>query len=226
MDKIRVVAVDDTPLIRQAISSLIDPQPHIDLVGMGKTGDDVFILLEEHEPDVLLLDLSMPQNEDPDDETRFRALPTIDRLLETYPETRIIVLSSHRIPSLIQTAREKGIPGYLLKSDDLSVHLAAAIMTVAKGAIYFSESIGPQAVKTKNGRSQNVELSDRQIDVLNAIYSAPDASYARLASDLGIKETTLKSHLSRAFSALGVTNKTAAVLKGLELGIIHKNYEA
>ncbi len=220
MDKIRVAAVDDAPLIRQAIETLIDPIAEMELVAMGKVGADVMPLVEEYEPDVLLLDLSMPQNEELIDKTRFNALLAIDQVLEKYPKTRIVVLSSHRIQTLIHKARNKGIPGYLLKSDDLSIHLPEAITTVYKGGIYFSETIGQQVFRTEN---EQIELSPRQVAVLNAIYSAPDASYAELANALEIKEATLKYHLKRTFDLLGVTNKTAAVLKSLDLGFIHNN---
>lgn len=220
---IRVVAVDDTPLIRHAIHSLIAEQPAIDLVAEGSTGDDVLRLVEKHVPDVLLLDLSMPQNAEEPAEGRFRALPTIDRLNELYPHIKIIVLTSHYLSTLVRKAREKGISGYLLKDDDLSLHLPAAIQAVHKGSVYFSETITDRMFNGEN-RAAGADLTRRQIAVINAIYRSPDASYASLATELEIKEPTFKSHLAKAFAALGVTNKTAAVLKCLELGLIHQSY--
>ena len=208
-------------LIRHAIRSLLDRHPHIELVAEGTAGIDVTNLVEQYKPDILLLDLSMPQSHQPEEShIKFRAMPTIERLAKSYPQTQIILLTSHHIPALVSKARHTGIPGYLLKSDDLSMHLHSAIESVAKGGIYYSETISKHILSARSDDLVRGDLSDRQLEMILAIYRHPDASSVELAKQLGIKESTFKTHLQRAYKVLGVTNKTAAVVKCIQLGRI------
>lgn len=221
MNVITIVAVDDHPLIRQAIRSLVDEREDMSLVGEGSTGEDVLALVEQHKPDVLLLDLSMPQSTRQEGQ-RFQALPIISGLVKQSPETAIIILTQHYVPVLIKGALNRGVKGYLLKSDDLSLNLPSAIESVKKGGVYFSETIAQKLFGDDNDKNEIVKnLTQRQIEVLNAIYSDADAPYAEHARNLNITESTFKSHLTKAFIALGVTNATAAMIRCRELGIVN-----
>ncbi|MCB0019084.1 MAG: response regulator transcription factor [Anaerolineales bacterium] len=217
---ITVVVVDDHHLIRQGVRNLLVPRDDMELVGEGATGDDVLALMEQHTPDVLLIDLSMPQSgAGGSTEKQFKALPTIARLSKSYPDTAIIVLTQHFVPVIIRGAIDLGVKGYLLKSDDLSLNLPSAVATVSKGGVYFSETIGEELFgKSKADRA--VDLTARQIEILTTIARLPDDSYASQAASLGITESTLKNHLTKAFKALGVKNITAAIIRCMQLGII------
>ena len=219
MKMIKIVTVDDHPLIRQAVRSLVDEREDMNLVGEGSSGKEVTPLVEQHKPDVLLLDLSMPQSVG-QERQRFQALPTISRLVERCPETAIVILTQHYVPVLIKGAIKRGVKGYLLKSDDLSLNLPSAIETVSKGGVFFSETISRNLFGGPKGKSETVNLTERQIEMLNAIYSSPDAPYSEHARNLNITESTFKSHLTKAFKALGVTNVTAAMIRCMELGIV------
>ncbi len=221
MKTISIIAIDDHPLIRQAIKSLVSAKENMSLVAEGAVGSDALKLIEQHRPDVLLLDLSMPQNED-DTEERFQALPAISSLMAKYPDISIIILTQHYVPVIIRGAIDRGVSGYLLKSDDLSLNLPGAIETVAKGGVYFSETIS-QHLFQKEARDgkETVNLTERQIDILTAIYNSPDAPYSEHAKNLGIKVTTFKAHLTKVYKALGVTNATSAIIRCMELGIIN-----
>lgn len=220
MKTITIVAVDDYPLIRQAVRSLVHEREDMKLVGEGSTGVDVLALVEQHKPDVLLLDLSMPQGSEQEGQ-RFQALPTISRLVKRCPETSIIILTGYYVPALIKGAISRGVKGYLLKSDDLSLNLPSAIETVSKGGVYFSETVSQNLFGSGKDKREMVSLTERQIEVLNAIYSAPDALYVEHARNLNITESAFKSHLTKAFKALGVTNVTAAMIRCMELGIFN-----
>jgi len=217
---ITVVAVDDHHLIRQGVRSLLEPREDMELVGEGSTGDDVLSLVEEFKPDILLLDLSMPQSgTDGASGEQFKALPTIARLTKTHPDTDIIVLTQYFVPVIIQGAIDLGVKGYLLKTDDLSLNLPSAVDTVSRGGVYFSETIG-QELFGKSRTEREVNLTARQIQILSTIAQNPDDSYVSHAMNLGITESTLKNHLTKAFRALGVTNNTAAIIRCIQLGII------
>lgn len=220
MKQIKVVCVDDHSLIRQAIRSLIDGRINMVLIGEGSKGADVFPLLDMHKPDVLLLDLSMPQ--DDDDSKRFQSLPTISKITENY-DTKVIILTQNWVPALIQGVMRNGVNGYLLKSDDLSMNIPSAIESVSKGGVYFSETISQQLFAEQNGIGGS-QLRERQIQVLSTIFDNPDASTKDMANTLGITEATVKSHLTKSFRVLGVSTRTAALIRCLELGIFQKKW--
>lgn len=218
MRTITIVTVDDHPLIRQAVRSLVEEQENMLLVGEGSTGEDVLALVEQYAPNVLLLDLSMPRSASQNGE-RFQALPTISQLSEQYPETAVIVLTQHVVPALIGGAISRGVKGYLLKSDDLSLNLPGAIEAVNRRGVFFSETIAQKLFSDERGR-ETVDLTERQIEVLNTIYNRPDASYSEHARNLNITESAFKAHLGKAFRILGVTNVTAAMIRCMELGLV------
>ena len=147
---ITVVVVDDHPLIHEAVQSLIDKHEDIELVGTGLDGDDVFHLVETHKPDILLLDLEMPQSRTGNTGQRFRALPTIAQLRKKYPQTAPIILSQHLLRPLINRAVEYGLRGYLLKSDGLSLEVPDAVRRVSQGGLAFSETIRQQVFAENN----------------------------------------------------------------------------
>jgi DNA-binding NarL/FixJ family response regulator len=221
MNKISVVTVDDHPLIRRAIAGELEEQEDMALVAEGCSGDDVLALVQQHRPDVLLLDLNMPRSIHGDKNERFHAFPTIARLRDEYPETAVVVLTQHLKPLLLQGALAQGVSGYLLKGDDLSLNLSEAVRAASKGGMYLSETAHRFLDGSRTHPPEYViELRPRQMDVLNAIFSNPNASYSELAELLEITESTFKAHLSNVFSALGVNNATAAVLRCIELGIM------
>lgn len=218
--KLTVVAVDDHPLNHVAIKSLLDETNELTLVGQGNSGEDVLQLVEMHRPDVLILDLGMPQKADAGDGSeRFLPLPTLATLSDLYPSTGVIVLSQYLHRGIIQEAIRIGVRGYLLKSDDLSLNLADAVTTVGKGGVFFSNEFsrdlfqGPTRVKVN-------PLTKRQQEIIQAIAREPDASYAQIAASLFITESTLKGHLNKAFRALDVTNFTACLITCMHKGLV------
>lgn len=221
---ITVVAIDDHPLIRQAVRSMLALNDEIVLVAEGSAGEHLFPLVAEHRPDVLILDLGLPQtSNDSTYDQNFQVLPAVARLHQEYPETAVIILSQHIITSLVHQANEVGVKGYLLKSDDLSLNLPDAIETVSMGGVFFSESISQ--VLFDGGTPPDPILTERQREIVLAIASAPDASYAEHAAALQIAEATLSNHLSRIFRKLGVKSLTACVVRCIELGIVPVEHE-
>lgn len=217
---ITVICVDDHPLIRSAVRSLLEPKDHIDLVAEGSVGAHVSQLVEKHRPDVLILDMGMPMTEEPKAEERFFPLPTVARLNREYPATAVIFLTQYASPVLIKSAIELGVRGYLLKSDNLSLHLPEAVEVVYRGGVYFSRQISDLLFKTDHHSPPSALLSTRQLEIILAIAKAPDITYQQLAYELSITESTLKGHLNKAFKALEVTNITACIITCMQLGLI------
>ena len=219
-ESIRVVVVDDHYLIHEAIRSILAERKDIRLVAKGAVGDHVIPLVETYRPDVLILDLNMPQSEQPTEgANRFAILPTIVQISEEYPETAVIILTQHDFSAVIRKAVEYGVSGYILKSDDISLNLANAIDTVCQGGVYYSQTILQRLRQNQKGHPP-ASLTKRQIDVLSVTRRHPNASYRENAARLGIRESTFKTHLQGAFRALGAKNTTAAILQCLELGLL------
>ena len=218
MEKITVVSVDDHLLINQAIKNALEPHEGVEVVAQGSVGDDVLALVDKYQPTVLILDISMPQSRHASSKGQFQALPTIARLQKSYPETRIIILTQFFAPGIIHGAIDLGVKGVILKSDALSLNIPQAVLMVSQGSVAFSETVS-QEIFGRNGQERN-PLTKRHLDILSVIATDPGAPYAVHAKSLGISESTLKNHLTKIFSILGVPNITSALLQAMKLGLI------
>ena len=218
---IEVVAIDDHHLIRQGIRSLLAKSEAVTLVDEGWVGDHLMMLVERHVPDIVLLDLEMSQAETTDRGSKrpFRAFPAVAQLSETYPEVRVIIISQHTSPALVEGAMKAGVCGYLLKDDALSLHLIEAIRTVHMGGFYLSGEVSEQLVNLKLD-SPTPQLTKRQLEIIQVVATFPNRSYTQHAQALGISENTFSNHLRHIFEKLEVTNVTAAVVKGIQLGVV------
>lgn len=217
---ITVVSIDDHPLIRTAIRSLLDSQEDIQLVAEGAAGEHVLTLIEKHQPNVLILDLAMPQLEHDSSGDRFPVLQTVAQLNRDFPETAVIFLTQYASQSMSQQAISLGVRGYLLKSDDLSMNLPGAIEAVYRGGVYFSKEISQLLFQPVHQADASSILSERQKEIILAIAQTPDVTYQQIAYTLSITESTLKGHLNKAFKALDVTNITACIITCMQRCLI------
>ncbi|UCC53808.1 MAG: response regulator transcription factor [Anaerolineaceae bacterium] len=217
MDTIKVVSIDDHPLIHEAIRSLLSRYEHIDHVGEGYVGDHVLPLVEKHDPDVIILDLIMPQSDVR--EGSFTPLQLLSELRQQFQEVSVIILSQYLHRGIAQVAIEHGVKGYLLKSDNLSLNLPIAIEHIYKGGVYFSTAFSQEMFSRRDPQQANL-LTERQKEVILAVAKAPDLSYAQIAANLHLETRTVKGHLSNAYKVLGVTNITACIIRCMQIGII------
>ncbi|MFZ1397673.1 MAG: response regulator transcription factor [Candidatus Promineifilaceae bacterium] len=217
---ITVVSIDDHPLIRTAIRSLLESQENIQLIAEGSAGEHVLPLVKEHEPDVLILDLMMPQWEHASSGERFPVLQTVAQLHKNFPETAVIFLTQYVSEALSQQAIRLGVRGYVLKGDDLSLNLPGAIEAVYRGGVYFSKEISQKLFSPIQQPTTEPILSERQKEIILVIAQSPDATYRHLARQLSISESTLKGHLNNIFKALDVGNITACIITCMQRGLI------
>ena len=221
-EHIKAVIIDDDPLHRQGILHQLNAVDDIALVGIGTVGDHLFELVEQHQPDIIILDLNMPQRQGSKNYD-FKALPAIARVNEMYPGTLIIVISQYISLTLIRGAFETGIRGYILKDDDEAIfEIADAVRQVKRGQPVLSNAIRQEMFKSRYP-TDLVEFTKQQTKVMRQLASDLDASYQYHADALGIAEKTFRNHLSEINRKLGTTNKTASVVRCMELGIIPFN---
>jgi two-component system response regulator NreC len=202
---IRVVLADDHAMVREGLKALVNFQPDMQVVGEANTGDQACRCAAAHAPDVLVLDLSMPDRPGAEVATEVR---------RTSPEVAILVLTVHEEPLYVARTFEAGVLGYLLKRaapDDL----VRAIRTVAGGGTYIDPSIarlmvsGLFGAKTNGADSQDDGLSERERQVLIRI--AQGFSNKEIAGALGLSVKTVESYKSRVGEKLDLRTRVDIV---------------
>lgn len=203
---IRVLVADDHPIVRSGIVGLLADAPDVEVVGTAADGAEAVRLAAELEPDVVLMDLRMPLL-DGDEATA--------RILGARPATRVVILTTYESDASILTAIEAGASGYLLKAAPPE-ELLAGIRSVAAGEVALAPSIA--ATLVRRVARPAVTLTAREAEVLALV--AQGRSNPEIAVDLFIGEATVKTHLLHVFEKLGVSDRTRAVTKAMELGLL------
>jgi two-component system, NarL family, nitrate/nitrite response regulator NarL len=213
-DKIRVTIMDDHQSIVDGYRYRLSQVPEIELVTTLAYGDDLEPALKEQPVDVLILDVHVPAS--PNNPNPYPILHTIPKLLQSYPDMEILVISMFGDRSLIRAVVEAGASGYVLKNDSLVIKdLGKMILSVAKGDVCFSE----KAWKTFLGK-RDEPLTSRQLEALSLCAAYPNSKTAELARKMKIANSTLRNLLSTVYIKLGVQTRAAAIAKARELGII------
>ncbi len=205
---IRVVVADDHPIVRAGLVGLLDAADGIDVVGAASDGVEVVDLVEKERPDVVLMDMRMPRR-DGDEATAM--------LRESVPATRVIVLTTYESDDVIMRAIAAGASGYLLKAAP-EAELIAGIRAVAAGEVALAPSVA-RVLVGQAGRAPEVPtLTPREIEVLSHV--AQGLSNREIGVRLHLGEATVKTHLLKAFAKLDVADRTRAVTRAMELGIL------
>jgi DNA-binding NarL/FixJ family response regulator len=198
--KIRVIIVDDHVVVRSGLEQFLATTDDIELVATAANGIEALVRVEEFGPDVVLMDLSMPE---------MNGIDATRQITEHHPRSRVLVLTSFSDQTRILDALEAGADGYLLKHADPD-DIAAAIRAVHAGG----SPLDPKAARTllesrRSGRSAS-QLTDREREVLLLVRDG--LANKQIARRLGIAERTVKAHLTSVFQRLGVTDRTQAAL--------------
>jgi DNA-binding NarL/FixJ family response regulator len=208
-DQTTILMVDDHALVRQGLRKLLETQEDLRVVGEADEADEAVTLAAEAEPDIVLLDVEIPGGE---------VTETVRRITERSPRSRIIILSMHEGPELVQATLAAGIRAYLLKSvqwQELVVAIRAVrandtriILGVSQESLQAAQHGPGQAARHRPERG---ELSDREHEVLGLVAQA--LSNGQIASRLGLTEATVKRHLRNIFIRLGAVSRLDAVNK-------------
>jgi len=203
---VRVVVVDDHPVVRAGIVGLLAGEDDLEVVAEGSDGAEVLGLVEAHHPDVVLMDLRMP---------RVDGATATGQLLAVHPDVRVVVLTTYESDADILRAVEAGATGYLLK-DTPRQDLVEAVRAAARGETVLAPSVAQRLVAQVRGDDQR--LTSRELEVLAAV--ARGGSNAQIGAELFISEATVKTHLLRVFTKLGVDDRTRAVTVAIQRGIL------
>jgi DNA-binding NarL/FixJ family response regulator len=207
MEPIRILIADDHPIVRAGLQDVLSSQPDFEVIAEAKNGAEAVALADRLKPHVVLMDLSMPQMD---------GVTAICRIKAEHQDIHILVLTTYDSDSDVLPAIEAGAIGYLLK-DSPREELFEAIRAAAQGKPLLTSSIAARLMERMRGPAVEA-LSSREIDVLKLV--AKGTSNREIADRLYITKATVKSHLLRIYSKLGVADRTAAVTKALEQGIL------
>jgi DNA-binding NarL/FixJ family response regulator len=204
---LRVMIVDDHPIVREGLRGMLAAEPGLEVAGEAASGDEAVALVPRVRPDVVLMDLRMPGGD---------GVSAIERL---GPGHRVLVLTTFEDDADIVRAVRSGAAGYLLK-DASRADLAAAIREVAAGRTVLSPSVSARlsAASAASEAPAPPVLSAREAEVLALV--AEGLTNAEIGRRLFIGQATVKTHLLRVFTKLGVSDRTAAVMTALEHGIL------
>lgn len=200
---IRVLVVDDHPIVRTGLTTMLRSESGLEAVGEAKTGVEAISQFRMLQPDVTLMDLRLPE---------LTGVEAITAILTDFPDARIIILTTYDGDEDIYRGLQTGAKGYLLKDADRS-ELIKAIRAVHAGESYIPTVVGAKLVKRLN----EPQLSDRELDVLKLVAKGKTNHAIGLA--LGITEGTVKFHLNHILQKLGVSDRTQAVIAAFQRGI-------
>jgi DNA-binding NarL/FixJ family response regulator len=206
-EPIRVLVVDDHPVVRQGLRTFLDLQDDLTVVGEAGDGAAAVIAADELRPDVVLLDLKMPGAD---------GVAALRGLSESGNVAKVLVITSFTEPAAVLPAVRAGAAGYVYKDIDPPA-LAAAIRAVHAGHVLLHPDVA-RLLADGEARRTDVHLTARERDVLAAI--AQGRANRQIARELGMSEKTVKTHVSAILAKLGVQDRTQAALHAVRAGIV------
>ncbi len=197
---IRVLVVDDHLVVRSGLEQLLATAPDLELVGTASNGLEALEAVAAHHPDVVLMDLSMPELD---------GVAATRRIVDEHPGTRVLVLTSFSEQSRIMDALNAGADGYLLKHAEPD-DIFAGIRAVHAGHSPLDPQAARVLLESRRVQARGPVLTDREREVLLCVRDG--LANKQIARKLGITERTVKAHLTNVFQRLGVSDRTQAAI--------------
>lgn len=215
MEEIKVLVVDDHPLIRQGLCKVLELEEKINVVGEAGDGSEALEKVRALQPDVILMDINMPD---------VNGIEAIGLIKKEFPRAKIIMLTIHDDDEYVLETMKTGAAGYVLK-DVEPRNLIEAIRVVHKGGSYIHPTIAAKLMgeinrlSVKKSEPLREELTRRELEVLNCL--AKGYSNREIAKELYISEKTVKNHISNIFHKLNVSDRTQALIQALKLKLVN-----
>ena len=205
-EKMKVMIVDDHPLMRVGIAAIVNACPDMSVVAQAGTGEEAVALFQQHKPDITLMDLRLPGS--------LGGVEAIEAIRAKAPGARFIVVTTYDGDEDIHRALEAGAQGYVIKGMPYQT-LVDALKKVHAGGRF----LPPPVARALAARSPHSQLSSRELEVLHLLVGGN--SNKDISNLLGITEATVKSHVSTILMRLDVEDRTQAVVAALQRGLVH-----
>ncbi|MCX6006843.1 MAG: response regulator transcription factor [Chloroflexi bacterium] len=212
---LKVLLVDDHPLIRQAVRSILEKEKDINVVGEAGNGEQAIELTGKLSPDVVMMDFSMPG---------MNGLEATRRIKAQFPKVSVLVLTVLDDDQSIRDIMQAGASGYLVKSV-FGQEIVQAVRAVAAGAMVLSPAIGKKLISQASRHplkpvklDSGEKLSVRELEVLRL--AATGMANKEIALTMGLNIRTVKGHFADIFAKLGVSSRTEAVITGVRIGFL------
>jgi DNA-binding NarL/FixJ family response regulator len=211
---IRVAVVDDQRLFTKGLSGLLEMLPGVEVVGVAYDGEEAVALCREEEPDVVLMDISMPKMD---------GISATREIKDLLPQTAVVILTGHEDDEHVFEGIKAGAQGYLLKDSELE-DLSRAIHTVYAGNTIVAPDLAQKMLNTfeggRPGESARLAppLTERELEVIRAL--SRGMSDKQIAQSLGISEKTVRNHTSNIYRKLHIFDRTQAVIYAVREGVI------
>jgi DNA-binding NarL/FixJ family response regulator len=209
----RVVIVDDHPVVRAGMRTVLDAAGDVQVVAEGANGDDALRLVAQYQPDVLVLDVNLPD---------LNGLEVTHRLRKRDMETAILILTVHDDNQTVLGLLESGATGYVLKDEALET-LVSAVRAAARGESWLSPAVTGPVVRRAFGQPPShlqpalLPLTPREVEVLRLLAQGLDN--AAIAQQLVLTKRTVQNHVSNVYGKLGLASRTEAVLWAISHGL-------
>ena len=201
---IKVLVADDHPLTLQGIRRVLEDVPDIEVVGEAGSGSQVLPLIGQTDPDLVMLDIRMPQLD---------GLACLDRIRKRYPKVKVVMLSAYTDREHIAAALKRGASAYIAKTVN-PLDLASALRQAFEGSVYTAYTVAEE----DQGTCETLGLTDRELSMLRAV--ARGLSNQAIGREYWVTEQTVKFHLGNIYRKLGVANRTEATRYAYEHGLL------
>ena len=213
MESIKILIADDHPVVREGVIAMLSREVDFDVVGEAKDGVEAVEKTKELSPDVVLIDLRMPEMD---------GVEAMRQIKSVMPEVKFIILTTYSDDEYIFSGIEAGARAYLLK-DAPREDLFKAIRAVYRGESLIQPVVASKLLDRFSELSRRTpsgeELSGRELEILSLM--AKGAANKEIGAQLNIAQSTVKTHITNIFQKLGVNDRTEAVTQALKKGIIH-----
>jgi two-component system response regulator DegU len=226
-EKIKIVIIDDHQLFREGVKRILSMEPEFDIVADGQDGSQAIELVKIHRPDVILMDINMPQ---------MSGVEATKELIQTFPNAKVLILSIHDDESYVTHVLKTGASGYLLKEMDASA-LIEAVKVVASGGAYIHPKVTHNLINEYRRLATEDDLHEESIGFREVEYRKPlhiltrrECEVLQLMTDgqsnraigetLFISEKTVKNHVSNILQKMSVNDRTQAVVEAIKKGYV------